>query len=87
MKLVFSQASIFHLYRLGLVVAGKTGKKYRLSDEDEMRSLIRYCNRSTNTTICRQYDAFLYTLEPSVLVEIENITGNSYKESNLRMVG
>ncbi len=87
MKLVFSQASIFHLYRLGLVVTGITGKKYRLSSDDEMRSLICYCNRSDDTSVCRQYDAFLHSLEPAVLREIENITGIAFEETKLDMVG
>lgn len=77
MKLIFSQNSIFHLYRLGLVVSGKTGKKYRLSSEKEIRSLIRYCNRSDNSDICRQYDAFLHTLEPDMFKLIEQLTGNA----------
>ena len=77
MKLIFSQNSIFHLYRLGLVVSGKTGKKYQLSDEQEMASLIRYCNRSDNSAICRQYDTFLHSLEPEVFNRIEELTGDS----------
>ncbi|MEE8058103.1 MAG: hypothetical protein V3T17_09730 [Pseudomonadales bacterium] len=87
MKLVFSQVSIFNLYRLGLIVTGKTGKKYRLSNEKEMRSLICYCNRSEDTSICRQYDAFLYTLEPEILRTVENITGRQFQETKLRRVG
>ena len=82
MKLVFSQNSIFHLYRLGLVVTSKTGKKYRLSDEEEMKSLIRYCNRSDNTTVCNQYDNFLYSLDAEVLTEIENLTGSFFEEGD-----
>ena len=80
MKLVFSQNSIFHLYRLGLVVSNKTGKKYHLSNEQEMISLIRYCNRSENTAICRQYDTFLLSVEPDILTTLENITGNLFEE-------
>jgi hypothetical protein len=87
MKLIFSQSSIFHLYRLGLVVTGKTGKKYRLSNEDEMKSLIRYCNKSDDTSICRQYDAFLYTLELPVLEEIEILTGSFFQEVKMQLVG
>ena len=86
MKLVFSQNSIFHLYRLSVIVSTKTGKKYRLSDEEEMHSLIRYCNRSENTAICRQYDVFLHSLEPEILTEIENMTGHLFAETQLRAV-
>ncbi len=87
MKLVFSQNSIFHLYRLSVIVSHKTGKKYRLSDEEEMNSLIRYCNRSENTAICRQYDIFLHSLEPDILTEIENMTGALFEETRMRLVG
>lgn len=87
MKLVFSQTSIFHLYRLGLVVTGVTAKKYRLSEEKEMIALIRYCNRSNNTSVCRQYDAFLYTLDAVMMAEIEAITGISFGEVRLSMAG
>ncbi|MCP3908608.1 MAG: hypothetical protein GY712_11395 [Oceanicoccus sp.] len=87
MKLIFSQNSIFHLYRLGLVVTGITKKKYRLRNGEEMKSLIRYCNRSDNTSICRQYDAFLHSLEPEMLTEIEMLTGSLLKETKTRLVG
>ena len=87
MKLVFSQNSIFHLYRLGLVVTGLTHKKYRLSDDKEMQSLIRYCNRSNHTAVSRQYDAFLHSLEPEILTEIEMLTGNTFNETRLKLVG
>ena len=68
MSIIYSQASIFHLYRLGLVVMGKTGKKYRLSDEREMDALIRYCDRSKDTSIHRQFSAFLDSVESTTLV-------------------
>lgn len=85
MKLVFSQSSIFHLYRLAQVVTKRTGKKYRLSNEQELKSLIRYCNRSNNTSICRQYDTFLYTIEPEMLTEIETVTGIPFEQGRLRL--
>ena len=87
MKLVFSQNSIFHLYRLSVIVATKTGKKYRLSDEQELNSLIRYCNRSDNTAIARQYDTFLHSVEPAILVELEKMTGSFFEEVRLKLVG
>ena len=87
MKLVFSQNSMFHLYRLGLIITGKTGKKYHLSNDEEMKSLIRYCNKSDNTTVCRQYDAFLHSLEPETLTEIERLTGVHFEEKELEMAG
>lgn len=87
MKLIFSQNSIFHLYRLSVIVSHKTEKKYRLSNEEELHSLIRYCNRSENTTICRQYDTFLHSLEPDILMEIEQMTGNLFEEVKVRLAG
>ena len=67
MNIIYSQASIFHLYRLGLVVMGKTGEKYRLSDERDMNALIRYCDQSRDPSISRQFDAFLDSVEPANL--------------------
>ncbi len=87
MKLVFSQNSIFHLYRLGLAVTSLTHKKYRLSNEEEMKSLIRYCNRSNHTAVCRQYDTFLHSLEPEMLFQIELLTGNLFEETKVRLAG
>ena len=87
MKLIFSQNSIFHLYRLSVIVSSKTGKKYRLSNVEEMNSLIRYCNRSDNTAVARQYDTFLYSLEPDTLTEVENMTGSFFEEVRLKLVG
>ncbi len=87
MKLVFSQNSIFHLYRLSVIVAHKTGKKYRLSDLEELNSLIRYCNRSDNTAIARQYDTFLHSLDMETLTEVENMTGVMFEEVRLKLVG
>lgn len=85
MKLIFSQTSIFHLYRLGLAVSTKTGKKYRLSNVEEMKSLIRYCNRSDNTDICDHYDTFLHSVEPEVLADLELLTGHSYEQVKMRI--
>lgn len=87
MKLVFSQNSIFHLYRLSVIVAAKTGKKYRLSSVQELNSLIRYCNRSDNTHIARQYDTFLHSLDPEILTEVEKMTGAHFGEVRLKLVG
>lgn len=71
MSILFSQASIFHLYRLGLVVSGKTGHKYSLSDETQRLDLIRYCDASHDQSIQRQLNAFLSTLEPELLQTLE----------------
>ncbi|MCR8923933.1 hypothetical protein NO559_14210 [Dasania sp. GY-MA-18] len=67
MSIIFTQASIFHLYRLGLVVMGKTGEKYRLSDEGDMNALIRYCDQTRDPSISRQFDAFLDSVDPATL--------------------
>lgn len=71
MEIVFSQASIFHLYRLGLIVTGKTGKKFRLSDSEQMYSLIRFCDRSQDPSINRQFDAFIDSVEPNVRAQMQ----------------
>ena len=70
MSIVFSQASIFHLYRLGLVVSGKTGKKYSLSNEAEMLALIKRADTSSDLSINRQFNAFISTLEPNLRAEM-----------------
>ena len=70
-KIIFSQASIFHLYRLGLLVGGKTGVRYRLVNQEEMNRLIRYCDRTSDQTVRRQYEAFLASAEPNVLAALE----------------
>ena len=87
MKLIFSQNSIFHLYRLGLVVSGETGKKYRLSNSKEMESLIRYCKSSTNNVVCRHYDTFLGSLEPDMFKHVEKLSGETTELPPLGMTG
>lgn len=72
MKIIFSQASIFHLYRLGLVVMGKTGKKYRLSEDADMYALIRYCDRCDDESIHRQFHAFLDSVDDNVLAAMKS---------------
>ena len=87
MKLVFSQNSMYHLYHLAVLIAEKTGRKYQLSNNEDMTSLIRYCNQSNSTTVCRQYDAFLHSLEPDTLREIEHLTGMHIAETAMDMAG
>ena len=71
MRLVFSQSSIFHLYRLGLIVSGKQGKKFCLSNEHEMLELIRVADGSNDRTIMQQFDAFLSTIDDELLQIME----------------
>ncbi len=87
MKLIFSQNSIFHLHRLSVLVAAKTGNKYRLSNLEELNALIRFCNHSENTSIARQYDTFLHSLDLETLSEIEIMTGSMFEEVRLQLVG
>ena len=94
MSIIYSQASIFHLYRLGLVVLGKTGEKYRLSDERDMNALIRYCDQSRDPGIVRQFGAFLDSVEPATLalMKAKRLIRPAAEESNsnvlqLRRVG
>ena len=68
--IIFSQASIFHLYRLGHVVTGITGKRYHLENPSEMHTLIRLCDRSKNKTIATQFDAFLSTVDDNVFQQM-----------------
>lgn len=71
MSIIYTQESIFHLYRLGLVVFGRTGIKYRLSNERDMNALIRYCDHSDDPTINLQFSAFLDSLENQVLRKMQ----------------
>ena len=66
-QIVFSQESIFHLYRLGHVVFGKSGARFRLAIKEDMNALIRYCDRSRDSGITRQFDAFLDSVSDEVL--------------------
>lgn len=84
MKLVLSQDSLFHLSRLGVVVFGKTRRKYKLSVQQDMLSLIRYCDESQDVTINRQYDAFIYSLNPAQHAELEAFTRRRLPEHALR---
>ena len=68
--IIFTQASIFHLYRLGHIVTGVTGKRYRLESIDDMNSLIRYCDRSDNKSIAKQFAAFLSTVDENTLQQM-----------------
>lgn len=72
MSIIYTQESIFHLYRLGLVVFGRTGVKYRLSKESDMNALIRYCDQCDDPTISLQFSAFLDSLESHVLRSMES---------------
>lgn len=66
-QIVFTQESIFHLYRLGHVVFGKSGARFRLAVKEDMHALIRYCDRSRDPGITRQFDAFLDSVTNDVL--------------------
>jgi len=52
---IYSQASIFHLSRLALLVAGITGKRLKLNNLDDQKSLILYCQESTDPSIYKQF--------------------------------
>ena len=71
MSLIFSQESIFHLYRLGLVVNGKTGKKYKLSSEADINALIHYCDHSKDRAVKNQFEAFIASIDPDLLETME----------------
>ncbi len=71
MSLIFSQESIFHLYRLGLAVSEKSGKRYRLVNEKEMHALIRYCDRSKDSKVRQKFSAFLAFLSNNELLMLE----------------
>tara|TARA_R110000868_G_scaffold408964_2_gene693518 strand:- start:102468 stop:102707 length:240 start_codon:yes stop_codon:yes gene_type:complete len=79
---------------LGLVVTGKTGEKCRLSDENDMRALIRYCDQTRDPGISRQFDAFLDSVDPATLALMKSQRLISYggevhshNSSQLRSVG
>jgi hypothetical protein len=70
-KVVYSQQSIFHLYRLGLAITRQTGKRYHLQDEEELNSIIKMSDRSNDPRIGRQLSAFLDSIEPEILDGLE----------------
>ena len=70
--IIYSQASIFHLSRLGLLAFAITGVRYRLKNHEELDSLIRYCDKSTNPTICRQLETFLFAAGEATTAEMMN---------------
>ncbi len=73
MTILFSQASIFHLSRLGALYSGKVGKKYSLSNEAERLELLRLSDTSHDLSIRKQFSAFVSTLEPETLHALQNI--------------
>jgi hypothetical protein len=69
-QVVFSQQSIFHLYRLGHIVHAKTGKRFQLSDLEQAMQLIRYCDRCKEPVIARQWRAFVGSCDEQVLDQL-----------------
>jgi hypothetical protein len=63
MNIIYSQESIFHLYRLGSVVNKKTKRKYKLSNKAELNALIRYCERSGDALIKDQFKKFIASVD------------------------
>ena len=58
---IYSQEAIFHLSRLGLLVSGITGKRYKLGTQQNQENLIEFCRGSTHPAVRMQLDAFLKT--------------------------
>ncbi len=79
MTILFSQASIFHLSRLGALYSGKMGIKYSLSNEAERLELLRLSDVSNDISIRKQFSAFVSTLEPQTLKALQDvgIAGNA----------
>jgi hypothetical protein len=66
-NIIFSQSSIFHLYRLGHLACSSTGVRHRLSDELSMLMLIKHCSTSADSSVVKQFSAFLSTVdEPTI---------------------
>ena len=69
--MVFSQSDLSHLYRLGKMVSGHTGKKYALSDEKQILALMTYCDYSNDRAINHQYEEFISSLDPNTLSKLK----------------
>lgn len=80
MAIIFNQASVFHLYRLGTLVYGKTGTRYTLSDEGERLELIRFCNSYPDKSVQRQLSAFIDSLDAGVISQLQsmNLIGSNH---------
>lgn len=82
--IIFSQASIFHLYRLGHLIFATTGIRHRLSDDLSMLMLIKYCSTSTDPIVNRQFSAFLSTVDDKTIEQLakRKIIPFSYRPLN-----
>ena len=86
---IFSQASIFHLYRLGHLVFAATGVRHRLSDELAVMMLIKHSATCNDNCIQQQFSAFLSTVEDDTIAYLitERIIPPSYRQlSNITHV-
>lgn len=83
---IYSQASIFHLSRLALLVAGVTGKRFKLKSPGGQQRLIQFCRESNDPSICKQFNAFLVT-NGDLSTGEETRQSESAEFSRLRAVG
>lgn len=69
-KLIFNQASIFHLQQLEFQYRKRFGKRYRLADEASRNELINASSESNDRIIQKYFRQFCHELEPSLVEEL-----------------
>lgn len=69
-KLIFNQASIFHLQQLEFQFRKKFGKRYRLADEISRNELINESSESPDRIIQKYFRRFCHELDPTLIEEL-----------------
>ncbi len=69
-KLIFSQASIFHLQQLEFQFRRKFGERFKLSDETSRNELISRSSQSSDKIIRQYFERFRHELEPALVEEL-----------------
>ncbi|MCP5162413.1 MAG: hypothetical protein H6999_01710 [Hahellaceae bacterium] len=69
-KLIFNQASIFHLQQLEFQFRRKFGSRFRLSDESSRNELINRSAESSDRIIRQYFERFCHELEPALVEEL-----------------
>lgn len=69
-KIIFSQASIFHLQQLEFQFRKKFGMRFRLADEDSRFNLINQSSESKDLIIQRYFRNFCHELDPTLIDEL-----------------
>lgn len=69
-KLIFNQASIFHLQQLEHKFRKKFGKRFKLSDETQRMDLINESASSKDIVIQQYFRRFCHELDPDLAEEL-----------------